>query len=467
MATVALTDKEVFQPRIVPLDDRHGWGFALLVVTTGTLFLRPADLVPELDKLPIYQCMIIACLIVSARTILKQLAKIQLNDQPITACLLLLLIAVGVSHLVHGFVWGARMSMMEFSKTIAFYLLVTGLLNTPRRLYLFTKFLTLAITFVAALALLDRFELLDISALEPIQDRGVGENAGMLDRIRGTGIFNDPNDFGLILVTGLILSVAFLTRRRIGWPRHLWLVPAVVLFVVLVMTHSRGAFLSLACAIPAVFAYRKGLRIGIASLIILPLLTVVMSARMSDFNSIHDGTGQTRIQIWSDSLFIFRQYPLFGLGEGLLVEELGVVAHNSFIHCFAELGFFGGTAFVGCFLAAGLGLWALRIAPTEIRRIASMKRDSNDIAHLRVFLFAALTAYAGGMMALSRQFITPTYLVLGLAGAAQSIQGVTETVQRQQDKRWSINNRFVLTATATSSASLIVFYLAVKILIRI
>lgn len=458
MATVALTDREVFQPRSVPMDDRHGWGFALLVVTTATLFLRPADLIPALDELPIYQMMIIACLVVSARTIIRHLANRQLSAQPVTACLLALLLSIGLSHLVHGFIWGARMSMMDFSKTVAFYLLVAGLVNTPRRLYLFAKLLALAITFVATLALLDRYGFVSISALESIQDRSSTEGA-MVDRIRGTGIFQDPNDFGLILVTGLILSTAFLTQRGIGWPRHLWLLPTGLLFSVLMMTHSRGAFLSLACAIPAAFAYRKGLRFGIVSLLSLPLLTVAVSARMSDFTSINDGTGQARIQIWSDSLSVFRRYPLFGIGDGMLVEELGVVAHNSFIHCFAELGFFGGTIFVACFLAAGLGLWSHRQHFQADRLKATDSRGQQDLDHLRVFLFAALAAYAGGMMALSRQFITPTYLVLGIASAAQSIHG-------RGERPWTINNRFLLLSVATSIGALILFYIAVKVLIR-
>ena len=38
--------------------DRHGWGFALLLATTATLFIRPADLIPSLDNWPIYQALI-------------------------------------------------------------------------------------------------------------------------------------------------------------------------------------------------------------------------------------------------------------------------------------------------------------------------------------------------------------------------------------------------------------------------
>ncbi len=461
MATAVLSETEVRRPSCIALDDRHGWGFALLLTTTATLFLRPADLIPALESWPIYQFLIIACLAVSARPIARKLAHKQLSEQPVTACLLLLLVAIGASHLSHGFLWGARMSMWEFCKPAAFYLLVIALVNTPQRLFVFMKMLVLTITTVAGLALLDRSGILSIAALDSIRDRGAsdGGNTLLVDRIRGTGIFNDPNDFGLILVTGLILSICFLCRPRVGWRRHLWLAPTCLLLVVLSMTHSRGAFLSLACAVPAAIAYRRGIGIGVLSLTGLPLLAIAFAGRMTDFNALQSGTGQTRIQIWSESLTIFRQFPIFGLGEGMLVEESGVVAHNSFIHCFAELGIFGGTAFLSCFLAAGMGLWALRGQRIGPVGSGDSPADWLEVAHMRIFVFAALAAFVGGMLALSRQFVTPTYLVLGLATAAQSLSGSAAV-------KWKLNNRFLLIALMASAASLFAFYLAVRLLVH-
>ncbi len=444
-----------------PLDDRHGWGFALLLAVVATLFLRPADLIPALHDWPIYQFLIVGCLIVSARATMRQLRFRQLVEQPVAACLSVVLLSVIVSHLSHGFVWGARMSMYEVSKLLAIYLLITGLVNTPRRLVVFVRWLTLAITTVAVLALLDRAGWISIAALEPVNSRGpnVEGQTIFIERIRGTGIFQDPNDFGLILVTGFILSASFLFRPRAGWPRYLWLIPGCVLLTTLALTHSRGALLSLSCAFPAALAYWRGWKLGLFALLVLPLLAFFFSARMTDVNAVVVGTGQSRIQIWSDSLTIWWHYPVFGMGEGLLADELGVVAHNSFLHCYAELGLFGGTAFLSCFLVAGLGLWSLRDADVGDLGTEQAAAKRREFAHQGGFIFAVLVAYAAGIMTVSRQFVSPTYLILGVATSAQSL--LSPNAMRRP-----VGNRLLVLILLSSAAYLVGIYLVIRILVR-
>ncbi|MCA9180469.1 MAG: hypothetical protein KDA51_03430, partial [Planctomycetales bacterium] len=254
MASIAFDKPDESLALSLPQEDRHGWGFLLLLGTVATLFLRPADLVPALEAWPVYQFLIFCCLLVAARATLRQLKHRSILEQPVLACLLLLLVAVGLSHLSHGFVWGARTSVVEVCKLVALYLLIVALANTPYRLIKLIQWLAISITVVAALALLDRYELLSVAALESIQDRGAVSNhpTEIVERIRGTGIFQDPNDFGLILVMGLVLSVSFLLRPHAGWLRHLWLAPCCILVGTIALTHSRGAMLSLLCAVPAV-----------------------------------------------------------------------------------------------------------------------------------------------------------------------------------------------------------------------
>lgn len=459
MASIAFDKPDESLSIALPLEDRHGWGFMLLLGTVATLFLRPADLIPELETWPIYQFLIVGCLLVAARTILRQLKNQNILEQPVVACLLLLLVAVGCSHLAHGFVWGARTSFVECCKLVALYLLIVGLVNTPYRVIKFVQWLAISITVVAGLALLDRYEIFSLAALESIRDRGAVDidSTEYVERIRGTGIFQDPNDFGLILVTGLVLSVSFLLRPQAGWLRHFWLVPCCILIGTIALTHSRGAMLSLLCAIPAAVAYGHSFRIGILSLSVVPVIAVVFSARMTDMNAMVEGTGQSRIQIWSDSFSVWKQYPVFGLGEGLLVDELGVVAHNSFLHCFAELGFLGGAAFVSCFWGAGVGLWQLRNI-RALDKSSETTYENDQLAHHRTFIFAALIAYVAGILTLSRQFVVPTYLVLGLASSA--FTSFTSPALRMR-----VGNRFWLTALLVSCMSLITFYITVRVFI--
>ena len=85
-----------------------------------------------------------------------------------------------------------------------------------------------------------------------------------------------------------------------------------------------------------------------------------------------EGTGQARIQLWSDGLDIFRYSPVIGIGMDNYRQFSNHVAHQSFIHCFTELGLIGGTLFLGAFFLALKGMYDLAIASmtfAELRRL--------------------------------------------------------------------------------------------------
>ncbi|MCC9599508.1 O-antigen ligase family protein [Stieleria sp. JC731] len=460
-------NKPVVRRHDLDIVDRHGLGFALLLATTATLFVRPADLVPAFKDWPIYQVLILGCAALSVRACSRQLSNVSLVNRPDTVSLLVLLVAVGVSHLAHGFIWAARASMFEAGKLIVLYVLISALVNTPRRLAFFIKWLAIAISFMATLALLDNFSILSIAAFEAIEDRGIINDGatGPVERIRGTGIFQDPNDFGLILVTGLALCSSFLTKPGLGILRYLWLVPIGVLISALALTHSRGALLSLLCAISMALCYFHGKKAIFLIAPIVPIMALVFSHRMADYNAINHGTGQERIQIWSDSLNVWRQYPLFGLGEGLIVDEIGIVTHNSFLHCYAELGFFGGTAFLACFLVVGLNLWSGRRIESQSNKVsAEASREVKEHRRICGFVFAALMGCTASMLTISRQFVAPTYLILGLASAANTLP--LESALLDRARHLKLNNRFVVLSTITSIGALLTFYVVVRLFVR-
>jgi O-antigen ligase len=89
------------------------------------------------------------------------------------------------------------------------------------------------------------------------------------------------------------------------------------------------------------------------------------------------------------------------------------VAHNSFIHCYAELGIGGGTLFVAAFYFAARGLLSLRPA------IAAAADDPTsgdpELRRLYPFFVALVVSYVVGISFLSRSYVVPTYQILGLA----------------------------------------------------
>src|SRR5262249_29489103 len=121
------------------------------------------------------------------------------------------------------------------------------------------------------------------------------------------------------------------------------------------------------------------------------------------------GTGSTRVQLWYEGLTLFVRRPLFGIGSGRYDEYVGHVAHNSFIHCYTELGLVGGTLFLGAFYLAA---WPLvRLGRPQMRPGAV----GPELRKLRPYVLAIVAGYAGGLMSLSCPYTIPTYTVLGLS----------------------------------------------------
>ncbi len=280
-----------------------------------------------------------------------------------------LVVAVPLSHLRHMDFWDARYSFMAFGKTALYYLLFISVIRTERRLDRFFKVLLFLLAFMTALSLLQNFGYIDLPQLNSMAQHQVDPYTGQettVARLQSTGIFNDPNDFAMILVTGLVLSAQFFfAGNTVSKP--FWLAFIVALGYALVLTKSRGGFLALIAAI-GVFAYARWdwKRAVVAGIILLPVVAAVFAMRGG--GAMETGTGQSRIQLWAEGFGLWKHTLMFGIGYGMYADEVGHVAHNSFVHCYVELGLFGGTMFFGCFYFALRTLWMQREQPEVERR---------------------------------------------------------------------------------------------------
>jgi O-antigen ligase len=333
-----------------------------------------------------------------------------------------------------------------------------GVVNTAARLRGFLTWLVVLTAVLTALALLHYHEVVHIAALDAVEQPDFDEATGedfMLRRLCSTGIYNDPNDLSLILVVGVVICCAWLTNRgsRFFWR---WLsLPLIGLFgYALSLTHSRGGFLALLAGMLVLFSARfswwKTLLLGAAT---LPAMFGLFSGRQTNINLGGDDTMHARIQLWSEGLDLFREAPMFGIGCRQYADDVGQVAHNSFVHCYVELGFFGGTLFVGAFFCAVLGLYRLGRPGTPIADPA--------LARLRPYLVAIIAAYGTGLLSLSRAYIAPTYMVLGLAAAyVRLTSAYWPTPVVRFDARLAVNLVLV------SVLSLVGIYLFVRVFVQ-
>ena len=190
--------------------------------------------------------------------------------------------------------------------------------------------------------------------------------------------------------------------------RAVWALPIGVLLWAFELTRSRGGFLAMAAAVSVMLFNRLGWRRGLMVVVLCcPILIPFLDARQTDFDLGNtNDTAQGRMEIWRDSMVLFHHEPIFGLGVDRLVQEVGLVAHNSFVQAFAETGLIGGTMFVGAIYVPIAILWQVR----------QRTRVLNDELMLwNTSLLAICVGYAVGIFSLSRNYVVPTYLPAALA----------------------------------------------------
>jgi hypothetical protein len=326
----------------------------------------------------------------------------------VTVCVLGLLAAVVLSNLSHGATYEARRGGLLFFKIVLYYLLLVAVVDTPARLRRFLGWIGVLILALTTLALLQYHGVINIASLEAIEQREVDPATGEViafPRLCGMGIFNDPNDLSVILVVGMMISLSRLGERGGRW--WLWVVPLVLMGYALALTSSRGGLLALLAALMALFVCR--LRLTKALLLVGLLLPAlfVLGGRQTNFDlGNKDDTSQHRIRLWREGLVLLRGAPVFGIGMGRYEEEAGLVAHNSFVHAYTELGLFGGTLFVGGFLFP-LGV---------LYRVGSRQGRNLDptLRALGPCVLACAAGMVGGMLSLSRVYTLTPYLILGV-----------------------------------------------------
>jgi hypothetical protein len=401
--------------------------FYLFILANGLLFIRPSELIADLAAVELYRWVILGCLAVSLPAVVQQMSLRYPGVPPVVACVLLLLPAVFLSGLFHGNLEQIADTGVEFGKIVIYFLLLIALVVDMARLRQFLLWICLfsaAVTLIAVvryhadIAVPPPLTKVDPHKKEVIHgtfvvDKTVDPHTGQVidvQRMCGTGIFNDPNDFALVLVTAIPLCLYWLTDPVRKNLRPFWLILLVFLGYALMLTHSRGGFLALLASLFALahlkYGGKKSILLALAA---LPVLLVLFAGRMTSISA-DEGTGQTRLQLWADGLYIFRHSPLYGIGMDNYRQFSSHVAHHSFIHCYTELGLIGGTLFLGAFYFALKGMFDLRHQLAEV--------DSEvdpELGRLYPFLMATLVAYTVGICFLSRSYIVPTYLVLGLA----------------------------------------------------
>ncbi len=314
-------------------------------------------------------------------------------DAPQYPVLLMFFCVLLLSHVFNGWIGGAIEQIGKFAPVVlAFVVFANGL---DRR----SRVLTIMAVFAACAA------VLAVHGIEQ-QQTGIGWTGVELSqgtRIQYVGIFNDPNDLGLLFVSCIPMA-AYLSSRGglMGLRRLFWLAVTGVLVYGVYLTDSRGALLALLAVMGVYIWQRKGVLVAGALGAMAVGVLLALPSRFSEIDA-EEESAQGRIESWYEGLQMFQGHPLFGVGPDQYTDYNPLTAHNSFVLILAETGIIGYTLWLAfviyCFRMMWVGsrpraavAWDDADAGILDEAVADDGRDADVDAHAEAIDFDALDA---------------------------------------------------------------------------
>ena len=335
-----------------PYSEPRDWGYTGLLLFTAVLMFRPQDDIPGLRPLRIAE---ICAIIGIAPMILHRLAH-RLPVFRVTKETLGLFAMSGVMLATVPFsIWpgGAVNTFLEtFFKVVIVFALMVNTLTTPRRIERMTWLIMLAALYVASRSVFE-------------YARGMNLYEG--GRLGGSvgGIFGNPNDLALNMVSLLPLAAVAAWSRRYSFAwRGVAAVTIVLMIVTVILTKSRGGMVGLVIMLVALLFLSRKLKPGVgiailaAGMVVTPFLPGEFLTRMATIvDSKQDaqqftGSREARATLLKEGLYTFVTHPLTGVGAGQFINyqfpgrvEMAREAHNMLIQVAADMGIFGLIAF--------------------------------------------------------------------------------------------------------------------------
>lgn len=383
----------------------------LFIVLNGLAIMRPTEVIPQLANQPLYQINILLCLITGAPAILE-LMRSKALWTPVTLCVFGMLVAILASTLPHGDYDNAQAIGVEFVKVFVYYVLLLALVNSPARMRQLLAAIVIFALILNALAVLRFHNLIALDTVKPLQETQFQASRHakpvIVERLQAAGIYGNPNDLARIIDVAITICLFFMLRKSAMVMRIFWTLTAAALTYALALTFSRGGLLALIAGIVILFHARYGMKKGAFLLLLLLPALAIFGGRQTDITT-ESGTGQLRVQLWSEGLVQLRNSPLFGIGAGHYFHAAGNHAHNSFIEAYVETGFFGGTFFTGAFFLVTTALFKFKSEAFRLR--------APELASLRPFVLSLVVGTIVSQFSSSREYSLPTYIILGVAAA--------------------------------------------------
>jgi O-antigen ligase len=311
------------------------------------------------------------------------------------------LVVLMLSHIVNGWLGGALIQLESFGPTVlAFTVLAHAAVDLGRVRKTMLVFVLSGV-------------ILAIHGIEQVNlgTGWTGVGLSQETRIQYLGIFNDPNDLGLLFI--IVLPMALFLSSRGGWLGLRRLSAAGVLVYGIYLTASRGALLAIV-AIGAVWLWqRRGLVMaGLLGTGMLGAL-LMLPSRMANIDA-SESSAAGRVDAWYAGLEMFLAHPLLGVGPLQFADyNANLTAHNSFVLVLAETGIIGFTIWLAfVFYGFRMVLAVIRHRP-ELDGDVAIANWKTERSLATTLLLSQVGFYSAAFF-LSRSYVILLYLLAAL-----------------------------------------------------
>lgn len=419
--------------------------FFFMLLYLAFVLVRPQDY-PDWENLgiPVLPILLVAAFLFWLPSRNKDLTAPQYLLLP--AFLLVLM----VSQIFNGWMGGAIAQLSSFGPAVLAFLVLSHATTDRKRVIT-----TMALIVVCS-------AVLSVHGIEQVS-QGVGWTGVGLSqetRIQYVGIFNDPNDLGLLFIMALPMAMFLASRGGLlGLRRLFWWTGGGLLLYGIYLTSSRGALLALISVLGVWVWRRRGMLM--AAILGAGALGGVMMlpSRMGEIDA-GEASAAGRVDAWYSGMEMFVAHPLFGIGPGNFADNnFNLTAHNSFVLVIAETGFFGYVLWLA-FVCYGfmMMLAVLRHEPelTDPAAVADWKVERS----IAMTLLLSQVGFYTATFFLSRSYVILLYVLAALVlgyylGARQRYPGLPRFELSRDLVRWPV----------AAVGSIIGLYLLVKILL--
>jgi len=252
-------------------------------------------------------------------------------------------------------------SFVEYLKVVAMFIVLVNVVRTESRL----KAL-LSLVLIASCVL----------SLAAITDYSSGRLALRGTRIEGAigGLFDNPNDLALHLVTMVPISITSALASRSMLKKLIYASLTLLFICGIVATFSRGGFVGLFAAVTVlgwrlVRKNRLLLAVGGSALLVAAIIFAPAAYKDRIFTT-NDDSAIARTDDLKRSLFIAIRHPLLGVGMSnyILYSNVNKETHNAYTQVAAELGLAALIFYLGFIVTPVKSLGKIELTRGENRR---------------------------------------------------------------------------------------------------